>query len=79
MNKTKHVENKLNEILVKVKAISTNELAKVLIDKYNIFNRVKYFYSGILHNYFVVIPTKKYIKYFSGTTRIYWWNVKRKY
>ena len=34
---------------------------------------LKYFYSGILQNYFVFIPAKKYFKYFSGTTQINSW------
>ena len=29
----------------------------------------KYLSSGIFQNYLVFIPAKKYIKYFSGTTR----------
>ena len=40
------------------------------MSKISILNRAKYFYSGILQNYFVFIPAKKYIKYFSGTTQI---------
>ena len=68
-NKTKHVvvENELNELSEKVKAISAKESTKTLINKYSILNGEKYFYSGILQNYFVFIPAKKYIKYFSGT------------
>ena len=34
---------------------------------------MKYFSSGIFQNYLVFIPDKKYIKYFSGTTRINSW------
>ena len=30
-------------------------------------------YSGIFQNYLVFIPAKKYIKYFSGSTRIDSW------
>ena len=37
----------------------------------------KYFYSGISQNYSLVIPTKKYIKYFGGTTEIYMWKSNR--
>ena len=44
-----------------------------MINKYSILNGAKYFYSGILQNYFVFIPAKKYIKYFSGTTQINLW------
>ena len=43
------------------------------MSKISILNRAKYFYSGILQNYFVLIPAKKYIKYFSGTTQINSW------
>ena len=44
-----------------------------MINKYSILNRTKCFYSEIVPNYFVFISAKKYIKYFSGTTRIYLW------
>ena len=33
----------------------------------------KYFSLGIFQNYLLFIPTKKYIKYFSGTTQIESW------
>ena len=70
-NKTKHVlvENELNDLSKKVKAISTNELTKDVINKYSLFNGANYF-CRILQNYFTFIPSKKYIKYFSATTRI---------
>ena len=51
------------------KAISTKGSAKDLRNKFSILNGANYFYSGIFQNYFVFIPVK-YIKYFSGTTRI---------
>ena len=35
----------------------------------------KYFYSGMLQNYFLLIPAKKN-KYFSGTTDIYLWKIR---
>ena len=57
----------------KVKAISTKGLTKDLINKFSIVNGAKYFFSGIFQNYLVFIPAKKYIKYFSGTTRINSW------
>ena len=57
-NKTKHVlvENELNELSEKVKAISTKGLTKDLLHKFNIFNGSKYFCLGI--NYLVFIPVK---------------------
>ena len=78
-NKTKHIlaENELNKLLEKIKAISTNRLTKDFINKFIILNGSKNFYSGILQNYFVFISAKKYIKYFSGTTRIYSWKSNR--
>ena len=54
----------------KVKAISTKGLTKYLINEFSILNGAKYFSSGIFQNYLLSIPAKKYIKYFSGTTRI---------
>ena len=57
----------------KVKAMSTKRLTKDLVSKFSILNGAKYFSSGIFQNYLVFIPTKKYIKYFSGTTRIDSW------
>ena len=49
-NKAKHVllENGLNELSEKVKAISTKGLTKDLINKFSILNGAKCFYSGIL-------------------------------
>ena len=67
------VENELNEISEKAKAISAKGLTKDLINKYSILNGAKYFYLGILQNYFVFVSAKTYIKYFSGTTEIYLW------
>ena len=71
-NKKKHVlvENELNEISEKVKAIPTKGLIKDLINKFSILNGANYFSLGIFQNYLVFIPAKKYIKYCSGTTRI---------
>ena len=57
----------------KVKAISTKGLTKDLIDKFSILNGAKDFSLGIYQNYLLFIPTKKYIKYFSGTTRVESW------
>ena len=42
-----------------------------MINRFNILNGAKYFSSGVLENYLVFILAKKYINYFSGTTRIY--------
>ena len=60
----------LNEVSEKVKAISTKRLTKDLINKVSILNGGKHFSSRIFQNYLVFKPGKKYIKYFSGTTRI---------
>ena len=54
----------------KVKEISTNALTKDLINKSSILNGSKYFSSGLFQNYFVFIPAKEYIKYFSGNIHI---------
>ena len=53
--------------------MSTKGLTKNLINRYKILNGTKYFSSGIFQIYLVFIPAKKYIKYFSGTTRINSW------
>ena len=44
-----------------------------MIDKFSILNGAKYFSLGIFQNYLVFIPAKKYIKYFTGTTRNELW------
>ena len=44
-----------------------------MINKFNIFNRAKYFPSRIFQNCLVFISAKKYIKYFSSTTGIDSW------
>ena len=75
-NKLKDVtsnKNELNELSKKVKAISTKALTKDLINKFSILNCAKYFSLGMFQIYLVFIPTKKYIKYFSGTTQIESW------
>ena len=40
------------------------------MNKFSILNRAKFISLGIFQNYLVFIPAKKYIKYFSVTTRI---------
>ena len=79
LNKTKHVlvENELDELSKKVEAIITKGLTKDSINKFGILISSKYFYSGILQNYFAFISTKKYFKYFHATTRIYLWKSNR--
>ena len=67
MNKLK---NELNNLSKNVRAISTKGLTKDLINKFSNLNGAKYFSIGIFQSYLVFIPAKKYIKYFSGTTRI---------
>ena len=44
-----------------------------MIEKFSILNGVKYFSLGIFQIHLVLIPTKKYIKYFSSTTRVESW------
>ena len=44
-----------------------------MINEYSILDGAKYFNSGILQHYFIFILAKKYIKYFSDTTRICSW------
>ena len=41
-----------------------------MTNKFGILNGEKYFSSRIFQNYLIFIPAKKYIKYFSATTRI---------
>ena len=75
-NKLKDVtsnKNELNELSKKIKAISTKGLTKDSINKFSILNGAKYFSSGIFQNYLVFRPTKKYIKYLTGTTWIESW------
>ena len=59
-NKIKHVlvENELNELSEKVKAISTKRLTKDLINKFSIINDSKDFYSVMFQNYSIFIPGK---------------------
>ena len=44
-----------------------------MINKFSILNGSKCFSPGTFQNYLVSIRAKKYIKYFSGTTRIDSW------
>ena len=48
-------------------------IQRIVAKVYFIFNGAKCFSSGIFQGYLVFIPAKKYIKYFSGTTRIDSW------
>ena len=41
-----------------------------MINKFSIFNGVKYFSLGIFQNYLLFIPDKKYIKYFTSTSQV---------
>ena len=69
-DKLNSVSSNKNELSKKVKAISTKRLTKQLINKFSILNTAKYiFFSLIFQSYLVFISAKKYIKYFSGTTR----------
>ena len=70
LNSVSSNKNELNKLSKKVKAISTKRLTKELINKFSILNTAKYiFFSLIFQSYLVFISAKKYIKYFSGTTR----------
>ena len=71
-------KNELNKLIKltksrKVKAISTKWLTKDFINQFSILNGSKYFSSEMFENYLVFTPAKKYIKYFSATTRIDLW------
>ena len=44
-----------------------------MINKFSIFNGAKIFLQLLFQNYLAFIPVKKYIKYFTGTTRIESW------
>ena len=59
-NKSKHVlvENELNELSEKVKAISIKGLTKDLINKFSIFNGPKHFSSRIFQSDLAFIPAK---------------------
>ena len=49
-------KNELNELWKKVKAISTKELTKEVMNKFSILNGEKYFSLRIFQNYLVFIP-----------------------
>ena len=70
VKKTDSNKNELNGLSKKANAISTKGLTKDLINKFGIVNGAKYFSLSIFQNYLVVIPAKKYIKYFRGITPI---------
>ena len=72
-NKLKDVisnKNELNELSRRVKVISTKGLTKDLVNIFSILKGVKYFSLRIFKSYLVFIASKKYIKYFIGTTQI---------
>ena len=53
--------------------IKTKGLTKHFTNNFSILNEAKYFSSKMFENHLVFIPDKKYIKYFSGTSRIESW------
>ena len=61
-NKTKHLL-----------AISTKELTKDLTNGYKTLDGLKLFSACILQNYLILIPPKKYFRFFNGTTETYLW------
>ena len=46
-----------------------------LINKFSILNGAKYFSSGILQNYLLLIPTKNDVKHLHATTQVYLWKL----
>ena len=44
-----------------------------MINKFSILNGAKYFSLGTFKKHLVFIPANKYIKHFTGTTRIESW------
>ena len=64
-NKTKHVliENEANKLPKKVEAVSQKGLIKDLINKYKILNIANYLSLGILQNYLILIPARKYFRF----------------
>ena len=64
-NKTKHVliENEANKLPKKVEAVSQKGLTKDLINKYKILNIANYLSLGILQNYLILIPARKYFRF----------------
>ena len=64
-NKTKNVlvENELSEQSKKVEAMSTKKITNDWTNKCMILNRIKYFSSGILQNYLVIISANKYFTF----------------
>ena len=49
-----------------------------MIDKFSNPNGAKYFSLGIIENYFVFVPAKKFYQYFTGTTRNESWKFNGK-
>ena len=41
-----------------------------MTNKFSILNGAKQFFTEIFQNHLIFLPAKKYMKYFSGTTRI---------
>ena len=75
MNKTKHVlvENELNKLSKKVKAILTKGLTKDLINGYKTLNGIRYFSSGTLQNHLIYFLCKKYFTFFNNISKVLSW------
>ena len=57
VKKTDLNKNELNQLLKKVRAVSTKELTKDLINKFSILNGAKYFSEGIFRILFSIDTT----------------------
>ena len=66
----------LDELLENVKLTSTKGLTEDLINGYSILKGSKYFSSGVLQNYLVLISAYKYIEFFIGISESYFWKLK---
>ena len=59
-------KNEFKKLFKKVKAISTKELKKDLMNKFSILNEAKYFFFRNISKLFSICTCLKNIKYFSG-------------
>ena len=74
--KLKDVQSKKKKKIKWTIKKSKSNINKRINKRLDILNGTKYFSLGIFQNYLVFIPIKKYIKYFSGTTRVKSWKSK---
>ena len=74
-NETEHalIENELDKLSEKVRAISTKGLTKDIINGYKILNGARYLSSGVFQKYLIFSSNEKYFRFLTSTSQVWSW------